>query len=533
MMETEKSSATALWGTPIRYKEYHVSEQELDEMRTKIDNLADDCLLALHEERISLESFIVNLKGTAISSYKDRRIRAFAESVLLEPAWLDWEQVRQGQQVFLKHYGSAALGLLYVSLVGGFAAPKITKVLDATNYMTKHRDATWRRLNETFEMVVDCIDDDDSLSCGNRGFNSVLKVRFLHSRVRLNLLGIMRRPKNLGISESDNDEEGVGMCPFNQGFQSSSQTFDDRHAEDMLNSKSLNCTRSVPSSTDDVDSAGSTYLKGNKSESTSLNTSIMSDEIEVSTTEDKKCPVVLPAESRSVRKWDSEQYGEPINQEDMMVTLLSFSVSVLDTIEKTTLGGSLTRADEDAYIHLWRYIGYLIGVHEDYNPCTDKENACGLMESAVLHLLKPDDRSGELARHLLMSVANRPPLYFSYEMHSETARSLLGHELSDALGIVRDFRRSFYVYVMMKFTTLLSLFSLPSLTPGSARISRVRRNLRFIVNKALYSKKIIVLKKATETASNPFLAFLPGFLLIAAVVVTMLISRSTNSNGGI
>ena len=528
-MKTEKSSATALWGTPIRYMEYHISEPELDEMRTKFDNLADDCLLALHEDGTSAESLIVNLKGTAISSYKDRRIRAFAESVLLEPAWLNWEQVRQGQQVFLKHYGSAALGLLYVSLIGGFAAPKITKVLDATAYMTKHRDATWRRLNETFEMVVDCLDDDDSLLCGNRGFNSVLKVRFLHSRVRLNLLGIMRRPN----SKSDNDEEGVGMCPFNQGFHSSSQTFDGRHAEVTLNSESTNCTRSVPSSTDVVDSAGCTYLKDNDLESTSLNTAVISDETEVSTTEDKKCPVLLSAESRNVSKWDSEQYGQPINQEDMMVTLLSFSVNVLDTIEKTILKGSLTRADEDAYIHLWRYIGYLIGVQEEYNPCTDKEHACGLMESAILHLMKPDDRSGELARHLLMSVANRPPLYFSYEMHSETARSLLGHELADALGIVRDFRRSIYVYIMIKFTALLSLLSLPSLTPGSERISRVRRILRFQVNEGLNSKKTFVPKKATNTTNSSLPLFFSGFLLVAAVAVMMLISRKTISKEGV
>ena len=32
--------------------------------------------------------------------------------------------------------------------------------------------------------------------------------------------------------------------------------------------------------------------------------------------------------------WDSREYGKPINQEDMMGTLLAFSVNVLDSIEK-------------------------------------------------------------------------------------------------------------------------------------------------------------------------------------------------------
>jgi hypothetical protein len=48
-------------------------------------------------------------------------------------------------------------------------------------------------------MVVDCIDDDDALRCGNRGFNSVVKVRFLHSRIRLHLLKKSGKRNNLGM----------------------------------------------------------------------------------------------------------------------------------------------------------------------------------------------------------------------------------------------------------------------------------------------------------------------------------------------
>jgi ER-bound oxygenase mpaB/B'/Rubber oxygenase, catalytic domain len=525
-MTASTSSESLLWGTAIRYKDYHIPLKELDEMRMKIDNLADDCFLALHENGISVDSFITNLKETSTSSYTDLRIRAFAESVLLKPEWLDYEQIQQGQQVFLKHYASAALGLLYSSLIGGFAAPKIVKVLDATAYMTKNKDATWKRLNETMEMVVDCIDKDDSLVIGNRGFNSVLKVRFLHSRVRLNILGTMRRPKNQSGSKSDGtSEEGMGTCPFHQGFIASSKVFDDRDNEGT-DVESAECTRS-----DSTHSVGghASADKDKEVKPTDLTSKTSVTKLDVPSMDGSKCPAKLESKSRNDGKWDSEYYGQPINQEDMAVTLLSFSVNVLETIERTTLKGSLTRSDQEAYIHLWRYIGYLIGVHEDLNPCSGLERAGGFMESAVIHLLHPDQRSVELARHLLHSVADRPPLYFSYGMHSETARSILGKELADGLGIERNLIGSIYAYLMLKATTLISLYSLPRLTPGSARIERVRRILRLQVNKTAIALKLLEQKKATCAASYSSTAMFTGFLFVAIVAVITLISGSFNN----
>ena len=132
--------------------------------------------------------------------------------------------------VFLKYSTSAALGLLYFSLIGGFSAPKIVKVLDSTSYLTQDIARTWQRLNETFEMVIDCLESEDSLKVGEKGWKAVIKVRLLHSKVRLKI------------------------------------------------------------------------LSGN---------------------------------------WSASEYGLPINQEDMMATLLAFSINVLDSIKK--IGAPLSR----------------------------------------------------------------------------------------------------------------------------------------------------------------------------------------------
>ena len=156
--------------------------------------------------------------------------------------------------------------------------------MTTTNY-----DATWRRLNETMEMVLDCLETPRGLDIGQAGWKSVLRVRLLHSRVRL---GILKRGQ-----------------------------------------------------------------------------------------------------------WDSTMNGMPINQEDMVATLLSFSANILKTIQRMT--GRLTPADYEAYLHLWRYVGHLIGVRDEYNPCTNMNLAGGTTESIVLHLLTPDGRSGEVARNVL------------------------------------------------------------------------------------------------------------------------------------
>lgn len=137
---------TALWGTPVRYRGHHIKEEELEEMRYKVDDLADECLIALQERGDTIDSFITNLTAQEPINYDDPRIDAFIASVEREPSWLDWDLLKHGQHIFLKHSAPAVMGLYYVSLVGGFSAPKITKVLDATSYMTKDTERTFRRM---------------------------------------------------------------------------------------------------------------------------------------------------------------------------------------------------------------------------------------------------------------------------------------------------------------------------------------------------------------------------------------------------
>jgi hypothetical protein len=345
------STPSTAWGWPLRYKAHHISEEVLEGMRGQIDSIADEALIAANMDSNKLLEMIGN--KDLRESIDSTSIRAFVNEVCDIPQWIDWDLVKYGQLVFFRHTTPALMGLLYFSLIGGFSAPKIVKVLDETKYLTAGLDRTWRRLNETLEMVFDALESPDALVIGNNGWKSVVKVRLLHSAVRLKLL-----------------------------------------AKD------------------------------------------------------------ISRENTSMLMWDSKTYGLPINQEDMMATLLSFSVNVLESIEN--VGCALSERDKYAYLHLWRVIGYYIGVKEDFNPCISIHKASGALESIVLHLLHPNRRSQEVANHVLSSVTNRPPLKWTFSRHSQAARMLLGKPLADALAI--QYNSFDYIYLTFLFF-LIRLFS--------------------------------------------------------------------------
>lgn len=70
-------------------------------------------------------------------------------------------------------------------------------------------------------------------------------------------------------------------------------------------------------------------------------------------------------------RWDVERWGMPINQTDQAATLGLFNGVPL--IGCRALGARITRADSRAYMHLWKYIGWLMGVDEQWLVETERE----------------------------------------------------------------------------------------------------------------------------------------------------------------
>lgn len=249
----ERFGQSFVWDAAV-----HRTAEELEPLRQIGDDLMDALLDALDP---APGDDVLELARCAASKDPNGLEARFLHSVEAVPEWVDWSLIARGQEVFCRHLPASGAVLYNMSLVGGFSAPKITKVLEQSGYLVGSPGAVMRRLFETGRLLIDSCAADGALRPGEVGWASALRVRALHAKVRRRLL---RR----------------------QG----------QHA------------------------------------------------------------------------WDGAALGVPINQEDMAVTLLAFSYNVLMGLELVR-GEPLPDDEQAAYLHLWRYIGHLLGVSPEHNPC--------------------------------------------------------------------------------------------------------------------------------------------------------------------
>jgi hypothetical protein len=144
------------------------------------------------------------------------RMKTFYETYSRVPTWVNTQQLKLGQEVFITYISSIGLSLYYRSLVPGFSIPKIAAVLQATGYLAppSSRERVSARLMDTGALLAAFASTgvDDSISnaadtwdetlgsqstasdivqailpCGP-GWKAALQVRILHAKVRHALL---------------------------------------------------------------------------------------------------------------------------------------------------------------------------------------------------------------------------------------------------------------------------------------------------------------------------------------------------------
>lgn len=71
------------------------------------------------------------------------------------------------------------------------------------------------------------------------------------------------------------------------------------------------------------------------------------------------------------KNFDSQKYGMPINQEDMLGTLLAFGALVMEGMEMS--GFKFTDDEKNAFIHTWNVVSHWMGVEETYLPQSYQE----------------------------------------------------------------------------------------------------------------------------------------------------------------
>ena len=130
--------------------------------------------------------------------------------------------------------------------------------------------------------------------------------------------------------------------------------------------------------------------------------------------------------------WDINQLGEPINQEDMAITLMTFSISLIDALDQ--FGVESTVEEQEAYLQSWMAIGQLLGVDKDLLPPT--------LEDARFLIRKILDRqagASEAGRELtaaLIQFANDTLRSEKLKLAPSTLiRFLTGPQIANYLGV--------------------------------------------------------------------------------------------------
>jgi hypothetical protein len=142
--------------------------------------------------------------------------------------------------------------------------------------------------------------------------------------------------------------------------------------------------------------------------------------------------------------WDYAAWDRPVNQVQTTGTLLLFSlVFVFGT---QLLGVRYSERERADILHLWRYVGWLMGVDEELLPANEEDAWRMLWLLAATEFI-PDDDSKRLAKALLKSHASigegrgafgKVLSHVSVRVHSSISRLVLGKTNADFLELPND-----------------------------------------------------------------------------------------------
>jgi hypothetical protein len=141
-------------------------------------------------------------------------------------------------------------------------------------------------------------------------------------------------------------------------------------------------------------------------------------------------------------RWRADDWGAPICQADMAATVLLFSSVLVDGLE--TLGFGVTPAEREDVLHLWRGVGWLMGVEEEL-LCATARDAADLWAMIQGSQGAVDDDGRRLAKALLeapireaKTPAERARARVLVSLHAALTRRFLGPELATSLGVGRS-----------------------------------------------------------------------------------------------
>jgi hypothetical protein len=123
--------------------------------------------------------------------------------------------------------------------------------------------------------------------------------------------------------------------------------------------------------------------------------------------------------------------GRPINQEDLVFTLMTFSYVAVQGFQR--LGVPMTRRQQDAYVHCWNVVGYMMGIREELLP--DGIDQAKLLYDTIMRRQAGTSPAGQQLQRALtkLLVDLMPPGLKSLPV--ELTRKLVGDEHATQIGL--------------------------------------------------------------------------------------------------
>ncbi|MFG2113209.1 oxygenase MpaB family protein [Streptomyces sp. NPDC048718] len=128
--------------------------------------------------------------------------------------------------------------------------------------------------------------------------------------------------------------------------------------------------------------------------------------------------------------WDAAKLGVPVNQEDLAGTLMSFSVVIPNGLAK--LGVQLTTEDRDAYFHIWRVVGHVLGVREELNPEKFGDGSA-LVDRVIARQQRPSEAGTVLTKGVLDFIRELLPA--PPGVGPTLIRTLIGDKSADVIKV--------------------------------------------------------------------------------------------------
>jgi hypothetical protein len=158
---------------------------------------------------------------------------------------------------------------------------------------------------------------------------------------------------------------------------------------------------------------------------------------------------IVGARAAGIEPWDTNLYGIPLNQHDLLGCLFSFSVVGIDALKRS--GVRLHDADAEAYIHAWNLVGHMIGIEEGLLPL-DWNDAQTLWESQKKLEYRRSEAGIELTASAIEAMHDLfGNNFFMRGIPAAGIRHYLGGETAEILGVPRadPLGRAFFLMVQV------------------------------------------------------------------------------------